>query len=254
MVGETELRSVIEVHIAPLGYEYDRIKEPVLTYNADVLYLLRSPQRDSVEYHDDLVAELTGSGVTVESREIDLEDMYDVLGEVTTIADEYRDDIVRVNVSSGPKLATVGAALACMATDASGYHVHPESQPHPVRETPRTEGMQLAEQLPSYPLETPTTDQVRILNYIDTASDSTYTPKKSDLITFAEENDLSFITQSDPANEKAKFALLNNRIIDPLQENGHVAIESVGRTKQVSLSDTGQNALRAFRHKLPDQT
>ncbi|SEH67168.1 hypothetical protein SAMN05192561_12721 [Halopenitus malekzadehii] len=254
MSDETELRSVVEVHIAPLGYEYDRIKEPVLTYNADVLYLLRDPQRKPVTYHDDLVAELTDVGVTMEAREIDLTDMYDVLGEVTTIADEYQDDIVRVNVSSGPKLATVGAALACMATGASGYHVHPESQAHPVQESPRTEGMQLAEQLPSYPLETPTTDQVRILNYIETTTESTYTPKKSDLITFAEENDLSFITQSDPTNEKAKFALLNSRIIDPLQEDGYIAVESVGRTKQISLTDTGQNALHAFRHKLPNQT
>jgi len=249
MAGNTELRSVVEVHIAPLGYEYDRIKEPILRYNADKLYLLRDTNRLQADYHESVVDELSESGVAVQFRDVELEDMYDVLGEVTTLADQYQDDIVRVNVSSGPKLATIGAALACMATDASGYHVHPTSRPHPIEETPRTEGMEIAEQLPSYPLETPTTDQVQILEYIDSTRE-TYTPKKSDLITFAEENELSFITRSEPANEKAKFALLNNRIIEPLEENGYIEIDSVGRTKQVLLTETGQNALRAFRHKL----
>lgn len=56
--------------------------------------------------------------------------------------------------------------------------------------------------------------------------------------------------RAQPANDKAKFALLNNRIVDPLAENGYIEIEPVGRTKQVSLTETGENALRAFRHKL----
>lgn len=246
-----ELRSVLEVHIAPLGYEYDRIKEPVLQYNADELYLLADPGREEAAYHPDLVQELETVGVDIHTHDVDLTDMYDVLGEVTTISDDYDDDIVRVNVSSGPKLATVGAALACMATHAIGYHVHPESRPHPIDERPRSEGMALAEQLPNYPLETPTQNQIQVLDYIDSATDDTFTPKKSDLIEFAEENELEFLTRSDPSNDKAKFALLNNRILEPLLSKAYVEVESVGRTKQVLLTPTGRDALRAFRHKLP---
>ena len=249
MTGEATLRTIEEVHIAPLGYEYDRIKEPVLEYGADTLYLLGDRDVGGAAYHEQLESTLRDQGVTIHRREVDLGDVYDVLGEITTIVDEYDEDIVRINVSSGPKLADVGAALACMATDADGYHVHPECQSHPVEETPRTEGIQVAEPLPSYPLETPTEDQVRILDYVD-ASSETYTPKKSDLITFAEDQELQFMTRSDPANDKAKFALLNNRIVDPLIEKGYIEIESVGRTKQVTLTETGENALRAFRHKL----
>ena len=249
MTDTAELRSVTEIHVAPLGYEYDRIKAPILEYDADTLYLLRDPNRGRTDYHDRLASELTDAGVAVRSRRIDLDDVYDVLGEVTTIADGHTDDIVRVNVSSGPKLSTVGAALACMVTDAIGYHVHPESQAQPIETSPRTEGMAMAEQLPTYPIETPTTDQLRILEYIHSTPE-TYTPKKSDLIEFAEERELTFITRSEPANDKAKFALLNNRIIDPLSADGYLDIEPVGRTKQVLLTETGRNALRAFRHKL----
>lgn len=250
MTAESELRSIDEVHVAPLGYEYDRITEPALEYGADRVHLLEDEGGERASYHDGIVDDLEGNGVAVEVHGVDLRDVYDVLGKTTTIIDACGEDIVRVNVSSGPKLAAIGAALACMATDASGYHVHPESTSHPVGETPRTEGMELAERLPSYPLGTPTEDQVRVLDYIDSADDAVSTPKKSDLIAFAEEENLAFLTTTDPANDKAKFALLNNRILDPLVENGYVRIESVGRSKQVSLTETGRNALRAFRHKL----
>jgi len=250
MTGKSTLRAIEEVHVAPLGYELERITAPVIEYNADTLYLLADPALSGVCYHDELESVLTDHGIDVHRYKVDLGDIYDVLGEVTTIIDRHTEDIVRVNVSSGPKLAAVGAALACMATDASGYHVHPKTRSHPVDEVPRTSGMRLAEELPSYPLRTPTRDQVRILDYIETSSTDVYTPKKSDLITFAEENDLSFMVQSDPANDKAKFALLNNRIVDPLVEKNYIKIESVGRTKQVTLTETGRNALRAFRHKL----
>lgn len=250
MTADSGLRQVRKVHVAPLGYEYDRIEVPVREYGADVLYLITGSDRDRTPYHDRLEADLTDRGVSVRTREVRLDDVYDVLGEITTIVDHHADDIVRVNVSSGPKLAAVGAALACMATDATGYHVHPEEQAHPVEETPRTEGMALAEPVPSYPMETPTADQVRILAYLDGETRETYTPKKSDLISFAEDEELEFLVRSDPANEKAKFALLNNRIVEPLVEKGYVDIEPVGRTKQVTLTETGENALRAFRHML----
>lgn len=247
------LDQISEVHIAPLGYEYDRIVEPVLEYDADLLYLLYGTDTSNPEYHEALQQELLNAGIDIRTRDLNLHDIYDVLGTVTTITDHHREDIVRVNVSSGPKLATVGVALACMATDAAGYHVHPETRNHASTSSPRTEGMVAAEQLPSYPLETPSEDQVRVLNFIDERNTSTYTPKKSDLITFAEDAELNFIRKRQPGNEKAKFALLNNQIIEPLADNGYLQVESVGRTKQISLTDTGKNALRAFRHKLPEK-
>jgi len=254
MQGSDSLRSVEEVHIAPLGYEYDRIGDPVVEYGVDTLHLLTDSELETTAYHERLEQELTDHGVVLEYHETDLDDVYDVLGRITTLIDGHQGDIVRVNVSSGPKLATVGAALACMATDASGYHVRTAEHLHPVAETPQTGETIMAEQLPSYPLETPTTDQVRILNYVDEHDTAAHTPNKSELIDFAEREGLAFISDSNPANDKAKFALLNNRIVEPLLEDGYVSVESVGRTKRISLTETGGNALRAFRHKLPAES
>lgn len=246
------MNTIDEVHIAPLGYEYDRVLGPACRYDIDIIYLLEhhEPAEAKPDYHEELKEELTDSAVETRSREVDLMDIYDVLGVVTTLVSEHEDDIVRVNVSSGSKLSAVGATMACMATEATAYYVHPEGYAHADREERQSYGYDDDEVLPTYPIESPTTDQVAAMDFLDTETNEVYTPKKKDIIEYAEEQQLSFISENQPANDKAKFALLNANIIDPLKENGYIEVNTVGRQKQVALTTTGKNALRAFRHKL----
>jgi len=89
-----------------------------------------------------------------------------------------------------------------------------------------------------------------VMDFLAERNTDAYTVKKKDIIEFAEEAELSFVADSDPANDKAKFALLNANVVDPLLDDGYVAVEDVGRRKQVRLTDTGEDALRAFRHRI----
>jgi hypothetical protein len=246
------MRRIDEVHIAPLGYEYDRILGPVEQYAVGVLYLLDhdEPAAEKPSYHDDLRADLADLDVDVRERTVDLLDVYDVLGIVTTLVSEHPDDIVRVNVASGSKLSAVGATFACMVTDATPYYVHPEGYTHADRGERVSYGYADDEVLPAYPIESPTRDQVAVLRFLAETNTETRTVKKQDIIDHAEEVGLSFVADNQPANDKAKFALLNANVIDPLVEDGYVSVEQVGRRKQVSLTDTGEDALRAFRHML----
>ena len=245
------METIREVHIAPLGHERDRIAEPVRKHDADVLYLLEDTVHGGrTRYHDEMIDALESDGVTVQIETADLTDLYDVMAVVTTVAADHDDDIVRVNVASGPKLADIGCAIACMATDATAYYVRPEEQTLPLDEEPLTTGMVDDEALPSYPIEAISTDQVAVLDYLDEKNTEAYTAKKKDLIEFAEEAQLAFMTESNPANDKAKFALLNANIIDPLTDDGYIEVREVGRQKQITLTETGENVLHAFRHKL----
>jgi len=245
------MQSIDEVHIAPLGFEYDRIVGPAEEYDVDVVYLLEHDDRlDAPEYHDDVRDRLADLGASLRSRSVDLFDIYDVLGVVTTLVAEHEEDIVRVNVTSGSKLSAVGATIACMATDATAYYVHPEGYRYADREERQSYGYADDEVLPSYPIESPTTDQVAVMDFLAERNTDAYTVKKKDIIEFAESEELSFVADSDPANDKAKFALLNANVVEPLLEDGYVAVEDVGRRKQVTLTDTGEDALRAFRHQI----
>ncbi len=246
------MQSIDEVHIAPLGFEYDRIIGPVREHGVDILYLLEhdGPESERPDYHETLKDELEAEGIDVRSRTVDLMDIYGVLAIVTTLVSEHEDDIVRVNVASGSKLSAVGAAIACMATDATAYYVHPEGYAHADRSERQSYGYNGEEVLPTYPIESPTRDQVSVMNYLQEADTEVYTPKKKDIIDYSEEAGLSFIADSNPANDKAKFALLNANIIDPLHRDDYIDVQKVGRQKQVTLTDTGHDVLRAFRHKL----
>ena len=241
-----------EIHIAPLGHERDRIAEPIHRHNADDVYLLTATAEPSrlTPYQQALVEELEADGVGVELHRADLQDLYDVLAVVTTLTADHPEDIVRVNVSSGPKVAAIGSAIACMATAATAYYVHPEEHVPSVSSEPLTRGMERAEVLPSYPIEAISRDQVAVLDYLERTNTDTYTVKKSDLIEFAEDAGLSFVADANPANEKAKFALLNANVVDPLVADDYITVSDVGRTKQVELTETGENVLHAFRHKL----
>ncbi|MFB6189563.1 MAG: DUF6293 family protein [Halapricum sp.] len=245
------MEQIEEIHIAPLGYEYDRIVDPIRKHNADVAYLLEDTVRgEHVSYHDEMIDELRTDGVTVRIESVDLQDLYDVMAVVTTIAAEHDDDIVRVNVASGPKIAGIGSAIACMATEATPYYVRPEAHVHPLDEKPLTEGMVDDEKLPSYPIEAISRDQVAVLDFLAETNTESYTAKKKDLIEFAEDAELEFMTEASPANDKAKFALLNANVVDPLAEDGYIEVMPVGRQKQLALTETGENVLHAFRHKL----
>ncbi|MFH5797221.1 DUF6293 family protein [Haladaptatus sp. CMAA 1911] len=246
------MQSIDEVHIAPLGFEYDRILGPVKQHGVDILYLLEhdGPASERPDYHEALKEELEAEGIEVRSRTVDLMDIYDVLGIVTTLVSEHEDDIVRVNVASGSKLSAVGAAIACMATDATAYYVHPEGYAHADRDERQSYGYVGEEVVPTYPIESPTHDQVSVMNYLEEANTDVYTPKKKDLIDYSEDEGLSYIADSNPANDKAKFALLNANIVDPLERDGYIEVQKVGRQKQVTLTETGHDVLHAFRHKL----
>jgi len=248
------MQTIEEVHIAPLGHERDRIAQPLRKHGADTVYLIEDVEHGGRDgYHDEMITALREDGIEVRVETADHYDLYDVMAVVTTIAADHGEDIVRVNVAAGPKLADIGSAIACMATDATAYYVRPEEEVHDLDGEPLTHGMVEDEVIPSYPIEAISRDQVAVLDYLDERNTEAYTAKKKDLIEFAESADLSFITDADPANDKAKFALLNANVIDPLTEDSYIEVRQVGRQKQITLTDTGENVLHAFRHKLRSQ-
>ncbi|MFC6767841.1 DUF6293 family protein [Natrinema soli] len=280
---------VKRVHVVPLGHEFDRILEPIRDQRADLVYLLEADGADgggtgrerrgeneggtaeryataTAEYHDALCDELESIVPEVRTWECDLTDVYAVLGEVTTIADVHADDQVYVNVSGAGTIPAIGATIACMdvSTDARAYYVEPSSYAHDGTSEPVSSGVDEIEGIPTYPIESPTRDQVAIMEFLaDPAAwdgfhdDRTAPPKKKDLIEYARDQELSFMADRRSPDErsgedKGAFRVLDTHVLEPLAEDGYVTIESVGRRRVVELTERGENAYRAFHHKLMD--
>ncbi|AFZ72264.1 HFX_2341 family transcriptional regulator domain-containing protein [Natronobacterium gregoryi] len=270
---------VKRVHVVPVGYEFDRVLEPIRDQRADLVYLLEhdsdATERTEVdgvspearaEYHEKLHSELESVVPEVRSRRCDLHDVYAVLGSVTTIASTHADDSVYVNVSSAGTIAAIGATIACMdvSTDAHAYYVEPSTYAHDGKAEPSSFGVEQTETIPTYPIESPTRDQVAILGFLREPSAwggfddaRTAPPKKKDLIEYARDCGLSFMADRRPPEERASedkgaFRVLDAHVLDPLVEDGYVTVESVGRRRVVELTEQGENAYRAFKHKLTD--
>ena len=219
---------------------------------------------------------------------VELADVYDVLGVTTTVAarhgaggsnsggyggyatahrgsrnghEESRNghgesrngrDRLFANVSTGPRVAAVGVAMACMIVGARPYSVEPETHHHAVREEPLTAGVERTVDLPLYPMDAPTHDQVAVLGRLYERSDADRTTDKWNLIEWAHDHELAFLKEAGDSRT-AKYRALETRVLDPLRDRGYVELEPVGRSDTVHLTGIGRRVFFAFQHKLNDQ-
>ncbi|ELZ98054.1 hypothetical protein C440_02363 [Haloferax mucosum ATCC BAA-1512] len=249
----------LRVHVVPLWREHDRIVGPVEADRPDHVYLLEheDPTVDRPAYHETVIERITdivGSSPDVEY--VDLFDMYEVMGAITTISDWHPNDLVRVNVTAGTKRAAIGATMACMDehTDAEPYVVDPKSRPHGL-ETPATEGFEEASLLTTYQINSPTPDQVAALALIEGHDTESKHAKKKTLITEAARYGLDFMNgrvDGDPEGYKptnGDYNVLDNRVTSTLEHKGYIAINRRGTRQYLELTEEGRQTLRAFRQR-----
>jgi len=243
------------IHIAPLGFEFDRILCPAIEYSADRVILLEyiAPDIERPSYHDELPDVLEEEGIDCDRRECNIFDLYESVATIAEIASAHQDHNVYVNLSSGSKITAIAGMIACMATRAAEpYYIRADtytSDPH----EPLTSGMEKAIDIPTYRMEQPERQEIEILEYIRSIKedhDTRSIVSKKDLVEFSEEKQLPFIRNYDGDTMKGKYRLLTTHIIEPLAEKGYIAVASVGVRNDVSLTEEGRNALRAFRYLL----
>lgn len=250
------------IHISPLGYEHDRVVKPAVDYKADCVYLLEHDESDSEkpEYHAILTEELQDAGITVRSVQCDIFDLYTVLGKVAEIITAHEKDEVYVNLSTGSKISAIGGMIACMVTresvNVTPYYVRAEGytpDDEGKDETPVSYGMAAISELPTYPIEGPSREEIAMLQYI--AVEQPITKKR--LIRHARQvvdrfrrNAEEKSIQIDDDPYMGEYRLLDTHILDPLVERECIEITEVGRSKEITITEEGQNTLRAFDYLL----
>lgn len=252
------------IHISPLGYEHDRVVKPAIEYKADRVYLLEHDELDSEKpkYHSTLKQELRDAGVTVQSARCDIFDLYTVLGRVAEIITAHTNDEVYVNLSTGSKISAIGGMIACMVTRESAnvtpYYVRAEGYTPDEKEgdeTPVSFGMAAISELPTYPIQGPSQEEILMLQYIIDEQPIT----KKQLIRHARQVVDRFRRNADQKGihrdddpYMGEYRLLDTHILDPLIERECIEITEVGRSKEITVTDEGRNTLRAFDYLLVD--
>lgn len=245
------------VHVVPLGFEYARVKQPILEWKADVVVAIEyGESATELPYLQELLAELASNDrIELERAECDIFDLYDTLEALTAAIADHRDDEVYVNVSAGSKITAIAGMIACMATDARPIYARPDygSEEERIPSEPLHEDVAETFELPRYPIDRPSETLLRCLAYVEretteTASGRYRGVSKKELIEFALDEAFAFVAESDAATEKGFYRLLDTHVLGPAREKGYVTTEKVGRKKFVSLTADGRNTLKAFGH------
>lgn len=253
--GMSSLDIPKQIHLVPLGYEKDRIIEPVLETEPDEVILLE-PDPDAEDivqptYHEAVRTQIQDAGIEIETMECDIFNLYSSLGTIAELANEFRAHNVLVNLASGSKVTAIGGMIACMATGAIPYYVRAEDYAGG-KENPVAKGAKPAERLPKYHIEEPEVQEIAMLDYI--AENEPVT--KQSLIRYGKAEELPFIARYDTDGvqnpERGYYRRLNTQIIDPLLDRGFIDVEKHSKYQYVSITESGSNRIQAFRYLLQE--
>lgn len=253
----------LRIHIAPVGFEVDRVVIPVEDRRADRVWLLVQSGEDKAgDYLRAIRKKLEGAGVDVREKAHDRTDLFDIIRATREVIQHERENTVFVNLSSGSKIQAIGCMMACMMFNEAG-NVRPyyaEPMEYHQQDGPLSTGVRRVIEMPRYDLQVPSVMLVRALQLIRRherirKKDLLGSLLEARIITVADnpktapEPDTLMVNSLETNRLVAGLARMDQNIIRPLSEWGFVKISKVGRNRWVSLTEEGKNAAKF----LPDE-
>src|SRR6266513_5670574 len=171
---------ILRVHVAPVGFEVDRIVLPAIKMKADRVWLIihSEPHVDKGGRFVKLIqAKLKDARIDCLQAQADRIDVFDILRALRTIVLREKGNSILVNVSVGSKIQAIASMMACMMFKdiamVKPYYVVPERYTSSLakEEKQETEGLKQIIGLPEYKIEIPSDKLIRCLDLINRKSD-----------------------------------------------------------------------------------
>ena len=238
---------MLRVHIAPVGFEVDRIVLPASNMRADRVWLII--HSDSIDDAGQPFSKLISERLEKDQIEFKMEyadrtDLFDTLRVLRRIILKEKNNAILVNVSVGSKIQAIASMMACMMfkdeVDILPYYAVPEKYVNIPREQ-ETAGLKQVLKLPEYKIETPPNHLIHCLKIIHERSDNRIANK--DLRDQALARDLIHVERDKNYDQSAYMALKTN-LIEPLLKWKFVRVEKIGRRHDLVLTEDGLNALK----------
>ena len=235
----------LRVHIAPVGFEVDRIVIPAKEMRADRVWLIGHDQRSSDKarpFLEKVRKILEKNNIEVKEANADRYKLFDIVRVVKEIILQDREHDIYLNVASGSKIHAVGVMMATMIFD-DRDNLHPfyaqaKDYHHTKVSEPQTTGIEEIHDLPTYQIQTPPQKQLEALKIL---VDNKGKMKKKEMAEQAEELELIVVNAHTENHSQARFASLDKNIIAPLENDwGYVRTEKVGRNRWIHLTDEGK--------------
>jgi len=238
---------MLRIHIAPVGFEIDRIILPAKSMKADKVWLiLHSDSTNDVgkSFSNSIRKQLSESGIEYEFENADRTQLFDTLRALRTIIFKEKRNAIFVNVSVGSKIQAIASMMACMMfkdeVNIKPYYAIPERY-ETIPKEQETVGLKKIITLPEYKIETPPDNLIKCLQIIHGRVGNRI--NKKELRDEALTQNLIHVERPENREQSAYMALKNN-LLDPLVSKWEfIQIEKIGRRHNISLTEEGLNAL-----------
>ena len=234
----------LRIHIAPVGYEIDRIVLPAKKMRADKIFLLvhENPSEDkATKFYDTIDKKLQKLNIETEKVYHNRLDLFQIIKSVKELIQSQSNDSVYVNLASGSKIQSVGCMMACQMfndnENVSPYYVEAKEYLGFSGET-ISKGIKEIQVVPSYEIKKPEPKLIQALKIIK-ENEGKLSKKEMARICLNEK----LITINAENESQATFASLDQNIISPLEKKwGFIEVEKIGRTRWIKISEEGKNA------------
>jgi len=237
----------LRVHIAPVGFEIDRIAIAAKQMKADRVWLLMhgDPAKDRARgYMEKIRSQLKKEKIEIRVEYTDRFSLFKILKSVREITEKEKDNDIFINCSSGSKIQAIACMMACMMfqekTKLTPYYAEPESYSS-VKGEQLSTGLKAVVKLPAYQIHTPKPALVQALKIIKEHGGKI---TKKEMAKLADDKKLIVVNAKEENFQQARFASLDKNIIQPLQnEWKFIEIERIGRTRWIKITSEGNGAV-----------
>jgi hypothetical protein len=163
---------MLRVHVAPVGFEVDRIVIPAIRMKADRVWLI-THNNPSVDKGHQFAASIQNkfeqARIECLQTKADRTELFHTLRVLRIIILKERGNSILVNVSVGSKIQAIASKMACMMFKdiamIKPYYVVPEKYTSPVKQ--ETEGVKNVIPMPEHKIELPDEKLVRCMAIIN---------------------------------------------------------------------------------------
>jgi hypothetical protein len=224
--NHTTLINTLHVHIAPVGFEVDRIVIPALEKKADKVWLVThdKPDEDNgYTFADIIEKKLKTAHIECTRSLANRIDLFDILRALRSIILQEKGNYILVNVSSGSKIQAIASMMACIMFKEQAmikpYYVVPEKYNTNLLQDKKqeTEGLKDIITLPDYKIEIPNERLIMCLDII--SQQVAQKIGKRQLKDLALKNNIIYVAKKSDNEEytqQTEYMTLNKNLIEPL--------------------------------------
>jgi len=234
----------LRVHIAPVGYEVDRIVMPAKKLRADKVILLvhENPSEDkATKFYEKISSQLEKLNIESVIEYHNRTALFQIIKTVKSLILQEEGNIVSVNLASGSKVQAIGCMMASMMfnddKNVNPFYVEAKEYLGFLGKA-MSKGIKDIEYIPTYEIQKPEDRHIQALKII---VENNGKISKKEMAKIAIERKLIIVNAEN--ENQATFASLDKNIISILEHKwGFVKVNKIGRTRWIEITKEGRNA------------